>query len=198
MAVASPIDVDLLQQLPMLPLRDVVVFPHMVIPLFVGRPRSIKALELAAGADKTILLVTQKNVAKEDPGPDDVYQVGCVASILQMLKLPDGTIKVLVEGKSRARIHAVDDAGSASAFLARVEDMADAVGAAYELEALRRAVLAQFEQYVKLNKKIPPEIIASLSGIEDAGRLADTIAAHLPLKLEKKQEVNLLRQMNLE
>ena len=98
MAVASPIDVDLLQQLPMLPLRDVVVFPYMVIPLCVGRPRSIKALEMAAETDKTILLVTQKNVAKEDPGPDDVYQVGCVASILQMLKLPDGTIKVLVEG----------------------------------------------------------------------------------------------------
>ena len=189
MAVASPIDVDLLQQLPMLPLRDVVVFPHMVIPLFVGRPRSIKALELAAGADKTILLVTQKNVAKEDPGPDDVYQVGCAASNLQMLKLPDGTIKVLVEGRSRARIHAVDDAGSGSAFLARVDDMMDVGGAGHELEALRRAVLAQFEQYVKLNKKIPPEIIASLSGIEDAGRLADTIAAHLPLKLEKKQEV---------
>ena len=181
MAVAFPIDVDLLQQLPMLPLRDVVVFPHMVIPLFVGRPRSIKALELAAGADKTILLVTQKNVGKEDPGPDDVYQVGCAASILQMLKLPDGTIKVLVEGRARARIHAVDDAGSGSAFLARVEDMMDVDGAGHELEALRRAVLAQFEQYVKLNKKIPPEIIASLSGIEDAGRLADTIAAHLPL-----------------
>lgn len=186
MAVVTHFDAEL-QQLPMLPLRDVVVFPHMVIPLFVGRPRSIKALEMAAEADKTILLVSQKTVAKEDPGPEDIYQVGCVASILQMLKLPDGTIKVLVEGKSRARIRELIDTGSIS--LANIEPMEDRGHNGHELEAMRRAVLAQFEQYVKLNKKIPPEIIASLGGIEDAGRLADTITAHLPLKLEKKQEI---------
>ncbi|WP_322999781.1 endopeptidase La [Castellaniella sp.] len=173
--------------LPLLPLRDVVVFPHMVIPLFVGRPRSIKALELAMEGGNNIMLVAQKSAGKDDPTPDDLYEIGCAASILQMLKLPDGTVKVLVEGQQRARIHAVSDAETH--FTARVTGIAEDASDQAEAEALRRAVLAQFEQYVKLNKKIPQEILTSLTGIEDAGRLADTIAAHLPLKIEQKQSL---------
>ena len=173
--------------LPLLPLRDVVVFPHMVIPLFVGRPRSIKALELAMEAGNSIMLVAQKSASKDDPSPDDLYEIGCAASILQMLKLPDGTVKVLVEGLQRARIKQVVDAETH--FTANVVPVAPETGPSPESEALRRAVVAQFEQYVKLNKKIPQEILASLSGIDDAGRLADTISAHLPLKLEQKQKM---------
>ena len=173
--------------LPLLPLRDVVVFPHMVIPLFVGRPRSIKALELAMEGGNNIMLVAQKSAGKDDPTPDDLYDIGCAASILQMLKLPDGTVKVLVEGQQRARIHAVSDAETH--FTARVTGIVEDASDQAEAEALRRAVLAQFEQYVKLNKKIPQEILTSLTGIEDAGRLADTIAAHLPLKIEQKQSL---------
>jgi len=173
--------------LPLLPLRDVVVFPHMVIPLFVGRPRSIKALELAMEAGNNIMLVAQKSASKDDPTPDDLYDIGCAASILQMLKLPDGTVKVLVEGLQRARIQKVTDADSH--FMSVVVPIeADETDDA-ESEALRRAVVAQFEQYVKLNKKIPQEILTSLTGIDDAGRLADTISAHLPLKLEQKQRM---------
>jgi len=173
--------------LPLLPLRDVVVFPHMVIPLFVGRPRSIRALEAAMEAGKSIMLAAQKSAGKDDPTPDDVYEIGCVATILQMLKLPDGTVKVLVEGAQRARVTAIHDAEThfTSEVLPLVPDAT--VGA--EIEALRRAIVGQFEQYVKLNKKIPPEILTSLAGIDDAGRLADTIAAHLPLKLEQKQKM---------
>ncbi|MDY0309017.1 MAG: endopeptidase La [Castellaniella sp.] len=174
-------------ELPLLPLRDVVVFPHMVIPLFVGRPRSIKALELAMEAGSSVMLVAQKSAGKDEPTPDDLYEIGCAASILQMLKLPDGTVKVLVEGLQRARIHAVTDAESH--FSARVSSIDEDQSEQAEAEALRRAVVAQFEQYVKLNKKIPQEILTSLSGIEDAGRLADTIAAHLPLKIEQKQSL---------
>jgi len=173
--------------LPLLPLRDVVVFPHMVIPLFVGRPRSIKALELAMEAGNSIMLVAQKSAGKDEPTPDDLYEIGCAASILQMLKLPDGTVKVLVEGLQRARIHAVSDAETH--FMSRVSGIAEDESDQAEAEALRRAVLAQFEQYVKLNKKIPQEILTSLTGIEEAGRLADTIAAHLPLKIEQKQSL---------
>ncbi|MGB6241003.1 MAG: endopeptidase La [Castellaniella sp.] len=173
--------------LPLLPLRDVVVFPHMVIPLFVGRPRSIKALELAMEGGNSIMLVAQKSAGKDDPTPDDLYEIGCAASILQMLKLPDGTVKVLVEGQQRARIHAVSDAETH--FAASVSGIAEDESDLAEAEAMRRAVLAQFEQYVKLNKKIPQEILTSLTGIEDAGRLADTIAAHLPLKIEQKQSL---------
>ncbi|MGB6009189.1 endopeptidase La [Castellaniella sp.] len=173
--------------LPLLPLRDVVVFPHMVIPLFVGRPRSIKALELAMEGGNSIMLVAQKSAGKDDPTPDDLYDIGCAANILQMLKLPDGTVKVLVEGQQRARIHAVSDAETH--FTARVTGIVEDASDQAEAEALRRAVLAQFEQYVKLNKKIPQEILTSLTGIEDAGRLADTIAAHLPLKIEQKQSL---------
>jgi ATP-dependent Lon protease len=174
-------------ELPLLPLRDVVVFPHMVIPLFVGRPKSIKALETAMEAGKGILLVAQKSAAKDEPEAADLYAIGCVANILQMLKLPDGTVKVLVEGTQRARIDRVEDQGAL--FVAAVSPIALDEGVNHEVEAMRRAILAQFDQYVKLNKKIPPEILTSLAGIEDAGRLADTIAAHLPMKLELKQEI---------
>ena len=174
-------------QLPLLPLRDVVVFPHMVIPLFVGRPKSIKALEAAMEAGKSIMLVAQKSAAKDEPSPDDMYRVGCVANILQMLKLPDGTVKVLVEGVQRAKISQIHDLPAH--FSCDGETVAADSEANPEAEALRRALVQQFDQYVKLNKKIPPEILTSLAGIDDAGRLADTIAAHLPLKLEQKQEI---------
>src|SRR5256885_9340570 len=174
-------------QYPLLPLRDVVVFPHMVIPLFVGRPKSIKAMETAMEAGKSILLVAQKSAAKDDPGPQDMYAIGCVSNILQMLKLPDGTVKVLVEGGSRAQIREVVDVRRH--WIAEASPIPPDGAPAPEIEARRRALIAQFDQYVKLNKKIPPEILTSLAGIEEAGRLADTIAAHLPLKLEQKQQV---------
>ena len=174
-------------QYPLLPLRDVVVFPHMVIPLFVGRPKSIKAMETAMEAGKSILLVAQNSAAKDDPGPEDMYEIGCISNILQMLKLPDGTVKVLVEGGSRARIGEITDLKSHWVAEANVIPPESAVQ--HEVEAMRRALLSAFDQYVKLNKKIPPEILTSLSGIDEAGRLADTVAAHLPLKLEQKQQV---------
>jgi ATP-dependent Lon protease len=173
--------------LPLLPLRDVVVFPHMVIPLFVGRPKSIKALEAAMEAGRQIVLVAQKAAGKDEPKPDDMFDVGCVSSILQMLKLPDGTVKVLVEGTQRATTSSITDNGEH--FVAEVRPIPPSTDARPEIEALRRAVTQQFDQYVKLNKKIPPEILTSIAGIDDAGRLADTIAAHLPLKLEAKQSV---------
>jgi ATP-dependent Lon protease len=173
--------------LPLLPLRDVVVFPHMVIPLFVGRPKSIKALEAAMEAGKSIMLVAQKNAAKDEPSADDIYAIGCVANILQMLKLPDGTVKVLVEGAQRATIHRIEDL--TTHFACDLTPMAPETGGNAELEALRRAIVAQFDQYVKLNKKIPAEILTSIAGIDEVGRLADTIAAHLPLKLEQKQRI---------
>jgi ATP-dependent Lon protease len=174
--------------LPLLPLRDVVVFPHMVIPLFVGRPKSIKALESAMAAERRIMLVAQKAAAKDEPSVDDMFEVGCVSTILQMLKLPDGTVKVLVEGQQRAQVNGIEE--GESHFIAHVTPVApDAAQVDSEVEALRRAVMQQFDQYVKLNKKIPPEILTSISSIDDAGRLADTIAAHLPLKLENKQVV---------
>ena len=173
--------------LPLLPLRDVVVFPHMVIPLFVGRAKSIKALEIAMEQKKGILLVAQKSAAKDEPVIEDFYDIGCIANILQMLKLPDGTVKVLVEGRERARVSNAAD--EKTHFQAEAVAIPAAEDTSSEIEALRRALLAQFDQYVKVNKKIPPEILTSLNGIEDGGRLADTIAAHLPLKLEQKQEV---------
>ncbi|USX24360.1 endopeptidase La [Oxalobacteraceae bacterium OTU3CINTB1] len=174
-------------QLPLLPLRDVVVFPHMVIPLFVGRPKSIKALEAAMEQGKSIMLAAQKAAAKDEPSASDIYEIGCVANILQMLKLPDGTVKVLVEGSQRARINRITDAPTH--FVADLTPLDSELGDDSEIEAMRRAIVQQFDQYVKLNKKIPPEILASLSGIDDAGRLADTVAAHLPLKLEQKQVI---------
>ena len=174
-------------ELPLLPLRDVVVFPHMVIPLFVGRPKSIKALETAMEGGKNILLLAQKSAAKDEPEPEDLYRIGCLANILQMLKLPDGTVKVLVEGTQRARVEAIE--AQPSMFVATAVPLAQGAVEDHEIEAMRRAVVAQFDQFVKLNKKIPPEVLSSIAGIDDAGRLADTIAAHLPLKLEQKQEV---------
>ena len=189
---STPID------LPLLPLRDVVVFPHMVIPLFVGRPKSIKALEASMEAERRIMLVAQKAAAKDEPAVDDMFEMGCVATILQMLKLPDGTVKVLVEGVQRAKVLAVRD--EESHFVAHVAPADPAlerlVTQTNELEALRRAVMQQFDQYVKLNKKIPSEILTSISSIDDPGRLADTIAAHLPLKLEAKQVVLDLELVN--
>ncbi len=173
--------------LPLLPLRDVVVFPHMVIPLFVGRPKSIKALESAMEAGRQIMLVAQRAAGKDEPKPDDMFEIGCVSSILQMLKLPDGTVKVLVEGMQRANTKSITDGDEH--FTAEVVPVPPETETKPEVEALRRAVTQQFDQYVKLNKKIPPEILTSIAGIDDAGRLADTIAAHLPLKLEAKQSV---------
>ena len=173
--------------LPLLPLRDVVVFPHMVIPLFVGRPKSIKALEAAMEEGKNVVLVAQKSAANDEPRPEDLYEVGTVASILQMLKLPDGTVKVLVEGVHRARINHVLNVKEN--YEADVSPIPQEEGDNNEVEAMRRSLFAQFDQYVKLNKKIPPEVLTSLSGIESASRLSDTIAAHLPLKLEQKQQI---------
>ena len=186
MAIVDEVSSEMTQY-PLLPLRDVVVFPHMVIPLFVGRPKSIKAMEIAMEAGKSILLVAQKSAAKDDPAAEDMYEIGCISNILQMLKLPDGTVKVLVEGTQRARIQDIADARSH--YVADATPVPQEGAESTEVEAMRRALIAQFDQYVKLNKKIPPEILTSLAGIEEAGRLADTIAAHLPLKLEQKQQV---------
>ncbi|MDR2508283.1 MAG: endopeptidase La [Candidatus Accumulibacter sp.] len=174
-------------EFPLLPLRDVVVFPHMVIPLFVGRPKSIRALETAMVAGVGIMLVAQKSATKDDPDATDLYTVGCLSNILQMLKLPDGTVKVLVEGTRRARVEAIHPRDEMFAATVQPVPLSDAVN--NEAEALRRAVIMQFDQYVKLNKKIPPEILSSITNIEDVGRLADTVAAHLPLKLEQKQDI---------
>jgi ATP-dependent Lon protease len=176
-----------LRGLPLLPLRDVVVFPHMVIPLFVGRPKSIKALESAMEQGRSIMLVAQRNASKDDPSADDIHRLGCVSNILQMLKLPDGTVKVLVEGVQRAQIDEVhsDDPH----FTCDYKMVEVAAGSSPEIEALRRAILTQFDQYVKLNKKIPPEILASLGSIDEPGRMADTVAVHLPVKIEQKQEI---------
>jgi len=153
-------------QLPLLPLRDVVVFPHMVIPLFVGRPKSIKALEAAMEQGKSIMLAAQKAAAKDEPSADDIYEIGCVANILQMLKLPDGTVKVLVEGAQRARIHHISELETH--FVADLTPVESEAGDESEVEAMRRAIVQQFDQYVKLNKKIPPEILTSLAGIDEA------------------------------
>jgi len=173
--------------LPMLPLRDVVVFPHMVIPLFVGRPKSIQALEAAADEGRHILLAAQTNASKDDPELADIYPVGTIASVLQLLKLPDGTVKVLVEGVQRARLRSLNE--DEGYYRAEVMPLAQSEDENHEVEAMRRTLLTQFDQYVKLNKKIPPEILTSLSGIDSGSRLADTIAAHLPLKLEQKQTI---------
>jgi ATP-dependent Lon protease len=174
--------------LPLLPLRDVVVFPHMVIPLFVGRAKSIHALEIAMESGKNILLAAQKSASEDDPSPEDLYRIGSVATVLQMLKLPDGTVKVLVEGVQRAAV--IEYADADTHFVGTVELIPPETGAPdKDAEAARRALVAQFDQYIKLNKKIPPELLTSLISIEDIGRLADTVAAHLPLKLEQKQQI---------
>ena len=173
--------------LPVLPLRDVVVYPHMVIPLFVGREKSILALEQAMKVGKQILLLAQKQADVDDPAAKDLYDVGTVATILQLLKLPDGTVKVLVEGVERARVESL---AAGEYFVAKVNLLGD--GETYderEMDVLVRSVVSQFEQYVKLNRKVPPEILTSLAGIEQPGRLADTIAAHMSLKLDAKQKI---------
>ncbi len=173
--------------IPVLPLRDVVVYPHMVIPLFVGRDKSIQALERSMESDKKILLVAQKDAAQDQPEADDIYRIGTVSTILQMLKLPDGTVKVLVEGAQRAEISRFVE--SEGFFAAEVSITESSLGDPREIEVLARSLLEQFEQYVKLNKKVPPEVLASLTSIEDPGRLADTIAAHLSIKLDQKQKI---------
>jgi len=172
--------------LPVLPLRDVVVYPHLVIPLFVGRTKSVKALEIASEGNKQILLVAQKSANKDEPDAADLYEVGTIATVLQMLKLPDGTVKVLVEGVQRAKVSGFIE--TEECFAAHAELIAESVNDV-EIQALMRTVFAQFDQYVKLNKKIPPEILTSLATIDEAGRLADTIAAHLTLKLDEKQKI---------
>ena len=172
---------------PVLPLRDIVVFPHMIVPLFVGREKSVRALEDVMKDDKQILLVTQKNAAQDDPQPADIYSVGTVGTVLQLLKLPDGTVKVLVEGGQRAQITRYSE--NEDFFQATADLIEEKGGEAQELEALSRAVVSQFEQYIKLNKKIPPEVLVSINQIEEAGKLADTVASHLALKIPEKQQL---------
>jgi ATP-dependent Lon protease len=172
---------------PVLPLRDIVVFPHMIVPLFVGREKSVRALEDVMKDDKQILLVTQKNAAQDDPSTSDIFTVGTIGTVLQLLKLPDGTVKVLVEGGQRARI--VRFADNDAFFQAHAEVIGEKPGANQEIEALARTVVAQFEQYIKLNKKIPPEVLVSINQIDDPGKLADTVASHLSLKIPEKQEL---------
>ncbi len=175
------------RELPLLPLRDVVVYPHMVIPLFVGRSKSIKALDSAMQTNKQVLLVAQKSPAEDDPKPEDVYDIGTVATVLQLLKLPDGTVKVLVEGGERARINTIEDAGSH--YRARLEVLEEVELLGREAEVLLNSAIAQFEEYVNLSKKVPAEVMTSLTGIDEPGRLADTIAAHMSLALPQKQTV---------
>ncbi|WP_372870685.1 endopeptidase La [Shewanella sp.] len=174
-------------ELPVLPLRDVVVYPHMVIPLFVGREKSIRCLETAMAQDKQIMLVAQRDAELDEPAADDIFEVGTIASILQLLKLPDGTVKVLVEGGRRARVARFTQ--EEPFFIARIDELPSDPLAEKEEEVLVRSAIAQFEGYIKLNKKIPPEVLTSMSGIDEAARLADTMAAHMPLKLEDKQSV---------
>ena len=178
------------ETLAVLPLRDIVVFPHMIVPLFVGREKSVRALEAVTKDDKQILLVAQKNASQDDPSADDIYRCGTVSTILQLLKLPDGTVKVLVEGGRRARIR--DFRETESHFEATIDEMPEAApeaSASSEIEALSRTVVGQFEQYIKLNKKIAPEVLVSLNQIEEPSKLADTIASHLNLKISEKQEL---------
>src|SRR5499425_224577 len=172
---------------PVLPLRDIVVFPHMIVPLFVGREKSIKVLEEVMRSDTFIMLATQKNAADDDPAPDAIYQVGTLASVLQLLKLPDGTVKVLVEGTARAKVARYTD--NPDYFEAEVERVAETLGASDEIEALARSAVSQFESYVKLNKKISPEVLGTITQIEDYSKLADTIASHLAIKISDKQDI---------
>ena len=174
-------------QYPVLPLRDIVVFPHMIVPLFVGREKSVRALEDVMKDDKQILLVAQRNAAQDDPAAADIYDVGTVSTVLQLLKLPDGTVKVLVEGVHRAKIKRFVD--NPDFFVVEAQPVPEGEGEAQELEALSRSVVTQFEQYIKLNKKIPPEVLVSINQIEDASKLADTVASHLALKISEKQEL---------
>lgn len=174
-------------ELPVLPLRDIVVFPHMIVPLFVGRDKSVRALEDVMQDDKQILLVTQRNAGEDDPTPDDIYEVGTIATVLQLLKLPDGTVKVLVEGSQRARVDMYTE--TESFFQARAEIIDDPEEPESDLEALGRAVVGQFEQYIKLNSKVPAEVMISINQIDEPSRLADTVAQHLTLKISDKQDL---------
>ncbi|MDQ3038416.1 MAG: LON peptidase substrate-binding domain-containing protein, partial [Pseudomonadota bacterium] len=174
--------------LPVLPLRDVVVFPHMVIPLFVGRDKSIKALDIAMEGDKRILLVAQKSAETDDPGAADLYEIGTLAQVLQLLKLPDGTIKVLVEGLTRVRVDSVMEVEGALAGASTLVEVVE-TREAREIDAIARSLMSMFEQYIKTNRKLPPELLQTLSGIDDPSRLADTIAAHLGVRLSDKQKL---------
>ena len=175
------------EDFPVLPLRDIVVFPHMIVPLFVGREKSVRALEDVMKDDKQILLVAQKNAADDDPGKGDIYQIGTVSTVLQLLKLPDGTVKVLVEGIQRARIDSFTETDQF--FQVEAERITELLGDERELEAISRSVVSQFESYIKLNKKIPPEVLVSLNQIDDPSKLADTVASHLAIKISEKQEL---------
>ena len=179
-------DTAKLATFPVLPLRDIVVFPHMIVPLFVGREKSVKALDDIMQDDKQILLVAQKDAGQDDPTVDDIYDVGTIGTVLQLLKLPDGTVKVLVEGNRRAKILRYADNEDFQAEAELIEDSADSDK---DVEALSRSVIGQFEQYIKLNKKIPPEVLVSLNQIEEPSKLSDTIASHLALKISEKQEL---------
>ena len=172
---------------PVLPLKDVVVFPHMVIPLFVGRDKSVAALETVMQGDKQILLVTQKDAQEDSPAPGDLYGLGTIATVLQLLKLPDGTVKVLVEGQSRATLMDVEDNGSYFEANAAPVQERDMVGE--DVEALMRTVVSQFEQYIKLNQRVPPEALVTVSSIEEPAKLADSISSHLNLKISEKQDL---------
>jgi ATP-dependent Lon protease len=172
---------------PILPLRDIVVFPHMIVPLFVGREKSVRALEDVMKDDKQILLMTQRNPGDDDPEPDDMYTIGTIGTVLQLLKLPDGTVKVLVEGTQRAKVTGFSE--NSEFFEATAELITDKDPAPEEHDALARSVISQFEEYIKLNKKIPPEVLVSLNQIEEPGKLADTVASHLALKISEKQEL---------
>ncbi|MXW93348.1 MAG: endopeptidase La, partial [Rhodospirillaceae bacterium] len=173
--------------LPVLPLRDIVVFPHMIVPLFVGREKSVRALEDVMRDDKQILLVAQKNAAQDDPATADIFTVGTIGTVLQLLKLPDGTVKVLVEGGQRAKILRYAD--NDTFFQAWAEVMEEEGEDDKEVEALMRTAVSQFEQYIKLNRKIPPEVLVSINQIDEPGKLADTVASHLNLKIPEKQEL---------
>ena len=173
--------------LPVLPLRDIVVFPQMIVPLFVGRDKSVKALEAVMHGDKTVFLLSQKNPGDEDPQADDLYDIGTIATVLQLLKLPDGTVKVLVEGQSRARLQSLDNSGDH--LVATIDGVEETPGDATQVEALVRSAVKQFEAYVKLNKKTAPEIAVQIGQIEDSGRFADTVAANLNLKIPDKQAI---------
>jgi len=173
--------------LPLLPLRDIVVFPHMIVPLFVGREKSIAALEEVMNNDRQVLLFTQKNASDDDPSPESLYEVGTVASVLQLLKLPDGTVKVLVEGVSRARVRKFTE--REDYFEAVADIIEDSDDDPVEIEALARSVVADFENYVKLNKKVSPEVVSSVTQIDEYSKLADTIASHLAVKISEKQDI---------
>lgn len=185
--MAKKKQVEQVSSLALLPLRDVVVYPHMVLPLFVGRAKSIAALDAAIENDETVFLLAQRNPNEEDPQASDLHEMGTVANVLQVLKLPDGTVKVLVEGMHRARVVHID--GEGDYFRAQIETVQEHSSDTADTEALRRALLSEFEQYAKLNKKIPAEVLNTISNIENNSRLVDTIAAHLQLKLEFRQAV---------